>query len=182
MKAIDLISPAYREEQRRLHAEPRGYGGRGRKWAPTVLELVAQCDGASVLDYGCGQGSLAEAIAGHPGVFRIAEYDPAITGKDGRPAFADIVVCTDVMEHVEPRYIVTVIDHLATLTRKFLLLVVSLVPTAKTLSDGRQAHISLYDVAFWHEAFGRRFEIVRELDIKREKQWAVILTPIEASW
>lgn len=181
MKSVDLISPAYREEQRRLHAEPRGYGQRGRKWAPQILELVARCDGGSVLDYGCGQGSLAAALAGQPGVLRIAEYDPAIMGKDGRPAFADIVVCTDVMEHVEPRYIVTVIDHLASLTRKFLFLVVSLVPTAKTLSDGRQAHISLYDVPFWREAFGRRFAIVEELDIKPEKQWAAVLRPIEGT-
>lgn len=177
MKAVDLISPPYCQEQRRLHADPRGYGGRGRKWAPQVLELVAECDGASVLDYGCGQGSLAAALSGQPGVLRIAEYDPAIAGKAGRPTFADIVVCTDVMEHVEDRCLEAVIEHLSTLTRKLLFLVVSLVPTAKTLSDGRQAHISIHDVSFWRAAFGKRFSIVRELTVKPEKQWVAVLKP-----
>lgn len=173
-----LITQPYLEEQRRLHADPRGYGGRGRKWAPQVIALAEACGGASVLDYGCGQGSLAAALAGQPAVLRIAEYDPAIPGKDGRPSFADVVVCTDVMEHVEAAYLDEVIEHLATLTRRRLLLVISLVPTAKTLSTGEQAHVSLHDVAYWRAAFERRFAIVEELSIKPDKQWAVICRPL----
>lgn len=181
MSTPDLITRPYLEEQRRLHADPRGYGGRGRKWAPHVIAMAEACGGASVLDYGCGQGSLARALVDQPSVLRIAEYDPAIPGKSGRPSFADVVVCSDVMEHVEAEYVDAVIEHLATLTRRRLLLVISLVPTAKTLSTGEQAHITLHDVAFWRAAFARRFEIVDDLAIKPEKQWAVICRPIGAS-
>lgn len=163
--------------QRTLHANPRGYGQRGRKWADTVHALATTHDAASVLDYGCGQGSLAQALRGRPGLTRVQEYDPAIAGKDDLPGFADMVVCTDVMEHVEPDRIATVIAHLSLLTRKVLFLVISLVPTAKTLSDGRQAHISLHDVAFWRAAFGDGFDLVEELPIRAEKQWVVVLRP-----
>ncbi len=177
MKLVDLISPAYLAEQRRLHADPRGYGQRGRKWADLVAEMCVGLRGASVLDYGCGQGSLAQALDGRPGVLRVAEYDPAIPGKDERPAFADVVVCTDVLEHVEGPYIPAVIDHLATLARRRLLAVVSLVETAKTLSDGRQAHVSLHPAGFWRDQLSRRFTILDEPQVKPEKQWIAVCRP-----
>ena len=59
------ISAAYRDEQIWLHAEPRGYGGRGSKWAEVVAWLRTLYGARTVLDYGCGQGSLAAAVIEH---------------------------------------------------------------------------------------------------------------------
>lgn len=176
MRAIDLISPAYLQEQKVLHASPRGYGERGRKWADTVLALAKTHDAGSILDYGCGQGSLVKALRGQTSA-RLDEYDPAIPGKESLPSFADLVVCTDVMEHVEGACLPSVIAHLSVLTRRVLFLVISLVPTAKTLTNGDQAHISLYPVAYWREAFELDFELIDEFDIKADKQWAAVLRP-----
>ncbi len=156
MTREELISDAYVEEQRRLHAAPRGYGGRGSKWAPVVAELAASHGTRSVLDYGCGQGSLAQALrplwetASPLFRFGMAEYDPAIAGKDQPPAVAfDLVVCTDVLEHIESEKIHAVLGHLSSLSARLLFTVISLVPTNKTLSDGRQAHILLRSVEWW---------------------------------
>ncbi len=66
----------------------------------------------SVLDYGCGKGTLAEAVS-----FEIREYDPAIAGKDENPLPADLVICTDALEHIEPEYLDAVLVHIASLTR-----------------------------------------------------------------
>lgn len=171
-----LISDAYRAEQQRLHADPRGYGGRGRKWADTVRDIARTYGCASILDYGCGQGSLAVALADSG--LDVREYDPAVAGKDAAPAPADLVVCTDVLEHVEPDRIWAVVGHLASLSGKALFLVVSLVETAKTLSDGRQAHILLHTPAWWREMVGAHGCLVaRELAIKPEKQWVAVLVP-----
>lgn len=178
MRTFELISPRYRDEQRQLHAAPRGYGQRGSKWADTVLMVATTYGAGSVLDYGCGQGSLAAALRERPGILRVEEYDPAIAGKDHLPSFADMVVCTDVMEHVEGDRIPNVIAHLSLLTRKVLFLVVALVPTAKTLSTGEQAHISLYDVDWWRTVFSQAFEILDEPLVKPEKQWVAILKPL----
>ena len=41
--------------------------------------------------------------------FEIKEYDPAIPGKDSLPEPADIVVCSDVLEHIEPNYLLNVL-------------------------------------------------------------------------
>lgn len=181
MNSSDLISQAYLAEQKRLHADPRGYGGKGGKWASVVLGIVNEFGAATVLDYGCGQGSLAVALHG-AGFKWVTEYDPAIPGKDKLPHQADIVVCTDVLEHMEPELLETGLIHLQSLIRKAALVAVSVVPTAKTLSDGRQAHISLHNRDWWMMTLQRFFDVGRVLDDwKPEKQLVVVLTP-KAAW
>lgn len=156
------ISPAYLEEQRRLHADPRGYGGRGDKWFKTVA-VIAESMGKidAILDYGCGQNTLAAALGGMG--FRTRSYDPALPAFDAEPDASDLVVCTDVLEHVEGDCVGAVLAHLAALTRLSLFVVVSLVETSKTLSDGRQAHITLHPAEWWRariEAAGFRLSAV----------------------
>jgi 2-polyprenyl-3-methyl-5-hydroxy-6-metoxy-1,4-benzoquinol methylase len=170
----DLISDSYLEEQRRLHADPRGYGGKGRKWAMFVDNAGFHYHLSQILDYGCGQGSLATTLRAM-GWEHVTEYDPAIAGKDSPPEPADLVVCTDVLEHIEPDKLDAVLDHLAALSRRALFVVISLVPTAKTLADGRQAHISLHPAAFWAERLEQHFRVVEILAVKPDKQWVALL-------
>lgn len=173
-----LISDAHLREQQILHAAPRGYGQRGAKWAATVLELAREYRCATALDYGCGRGSLAVALHG---CMVVREYDPAVFGKASLPDPADLVVCTDVLEHVESDRIFAVVGHLAALTRRILFVVVSLVPTDKRLSDGRQAHILLRSVEWWRYLLveGHDFILARELQAgpaaKQHKQWVAVL-------
>jgi 2-polyprenyl-3-methyl-5-hydroxy-6-metoxy-1,4-benzoquinol methylase len=146
VKRVDLISDGYLDEQRALHAAPRGYGQRGDKWAKTINGIVGRHHVTSILDYGCGQGSLARALP----ELGIVEYDPAIEGKDEPPSGTfDLVVCTDVLEHIESEKIDAVVEHLSKLTQRYLVAVISLVPTSKTLRDGRQAHILLRSREWW---------------------------------
>lgn len=146
----ELISAAYLAEQRALHASPRGYGGRGAKWADAVAQLVRRFQASSVLDYGCGQGSLIAALKAQalPGI-RWAEYDPAIPEKSNQPVFADLVVCTDVLEHVELDKLDAVLRHLRQLARRAVFVVIALRPSNKTLSDGRNAHVTIETADWW---------------------------------
>jgi hypothetical protein len=179
---VQLISPAYLDMQRQLHAAPRGYGQRGHKWADVVCALIAEYRATSVLDYGCGQGALGRALRERalPGV-RIAEYDPAIAGKDALPTFADLVVATDVLEHIEPDRLDAVLGHLRMLTRKALWLVVSTCETAKILADGRNAHLIVQPGIWWRtrlEACG--FTVLpppASARTKPDKEWIAVVTP-----
>lgn len=179
MTRDDLISADYLEEQRRLHAAPRGYGGRGSKWAEVVLELAEKHKCRTVLDYGCGQGSLAKALQAMDAI-TVSEYDPAIVGKDAPPSETfDLVVCTDVLEHIESQKISAVMRHLSDVSAHILFAVVSLVPTSKTLSDGRQAHILLRSIEWWKFQFETTGFIlgneVRGRDPKKDhKQFAAV--------
>lgn len=153
-----LISPEYLAEQIRLHQQPRGYGGKGKKWATAVQSLSWTYGCTSILDYGCGEGSLITYLMAvndprfrdfSPRVTDYREYDPAIAGKDELPEPADLVVCTDVIEHVEPERLSTVLQHLKGLARKVLFLVIATRPSGKTLSDGRNAHLILESAEWW---------------------------------
>lgn len=179
---LERISPKYLEMQKTLHADPRGYGGRGDKWAGVVLQVAIEHECSSILDYGCGQGSLARTLRSQPlGAIRVDEYDPAIPGKDALPDFADLVVCTDVLEHVEPDRLDAVLAHLKLLARKALWIVVSTKGSNKVLADGRNAHIIIQPGAWWKERFkAAGFELHTPPTIVRSepsKEWAVVLTP-----
>jgi hypothetical protein len=152
LSRASLISPSYLDEQRILHAAPRGYGGKGDKWASGVAHLVKSYSAWSVLDYGAGRGSLALALGAllSPAV-RISEYDPAVPRIAALPGFADLVVCTDVLEHIEPDRLDAVLAHLKMLARKAVFVVIATRPSNKTLSDGRNAHLILEQDAWWVE-------------------------------
>lgn len=177
-----LISPHYLELQKRLHQAPQGYGGRGDKWAGIVMQLAVQYDAWSILDYGCGEGSLATVLrrSALHGI-RIDEYDPAIPGKDSRPGFADLVVCTDVLEHIEPDRLDNVLADLRMLARKVLWVVVSTKDSNKVLADGRNAHLIIENGDWWKQKVrAAGFTLHSAPSVVRtvpRKEWAVVLTP-----
>lgn len=181
MRIADLISPVYAGHQRALHAMPQGYGGKGDKWARGVLDVIAEYQCSSVLDYGCGQGSLGHKLRQWVGAaVRVDEYDPAVPGKDSLPLFADLVVCTDVLEHVEPERLSAVLAHLKLLARKAVFVVIATRPSNKTLGDGRNAHLIIEQDDWWIATMTKAgFAIhpgpVSPLD-KPSREWVAVLT------
>lgn len=155
----ELISEEYRQLNAQLHADNLAYGVGGGKHAKTVEKLCASLKTTSVLDYGCGKGYLAKELP-----FPIWEYDPAIPSKSDTPRPADIVVCADVLEHIEPERIEYVLDDLRRCTRKVGYFVIHTGPSAKSLADGRNAHILQQTRSWWEEKLGMFFEIGRIME------------------
>lgn len=148
-----LISPEYLEMNRQLHATG-AYGINGHKRVEDVMHLALQIDAKTILDYGCGRGTLKKNLT-----LPVREYDIAIPGKDSPPSPADLVVCGDVLEHVEPEYLENVIEHLKSLTRKLLYVVVHIGPAKKVLADGRNAHLIQESPEWWIDLLGKHFNI-----------------------
>lgn len=165
-----LISDSYRHLNTDLHSGGN-YGRHGDKWADKVVRLAAQYHAGSVLDYGCGQGSLARALD-----LDVREYDPAIAGKSARPDPADLVVCTDVLEHIEPDCLDDVLTHLCGLARTTCFVVVATRPAKKVLADGRNAHLIVESDDFWRARFASRFKIVSWEPLVEE--FAAVLEPL----
>jgi len=149
-----VISPDYLDLNKQLHRDNLAYGIGGEKHAPTVLKLVETMKTRSVLDYGCGKGYLAKAIP-----FPIWEYDPAMPGKDEPPRPADLVVCTDVLEHIEPEHLWAVLDDLRRCTLKVGYFVIYTEPAQKTLADGRNAHLIQKPRAWWQKRLEKFFYV-----------------------
>ncbi len=169
-RATPPISEDYRALQAELHASRPDYGAQGRRFARSIEDIALEFGCTSLLDYGSGKGTLREALAESSctQLARIDEYDPAIPGKDGEPQPADLVACTDVLEHVEQAKISVVLDHIRRLTQKVALLVISTQCSTKTLADGRNAHILSREPDWWADALSRFFTF-RRFDVLPEE-------------
>ena len=140
-----LITPAYRDLNTVFHHQRADYGMNGVRHVGAVKQLAQAYDARSLLDYGCGKQTLIEALR----LSWARGYDPCIPGLDGPPAPADLVACTDVLEHIEPECLEAVLDHLRSLTLKVLYATISLQPAKKTLPDGRNTHLIVQPAAWW---------------------------------
>jgi 2-polyprenyl-3-methyl-5-hydroxy-6-metoxy-1,4-benzoquinol methylase len=167
------ISEEYRLLNTKLHQTNEHYGRTGHNFASHVAKLRNLAHAQSVLDYGCGKGTLAEAVS-----FEVREYDPAIVGKDKDPQPADLVVCTDVLEHIEPEYLDAVLAHLASLTRLASFFVVHTGLAQKELADGRNAHLIIENSEWWHRKIGAYFHVSEVIQVehkgKKIKQFAFV--------
>lgn len=151
-----LISADYAHLNAQLHVSRPDYGTSGQRWASVVADLADRVGASEILDYGCGKQTLAAALPGR----RVIGYDPAIAALSALPEAADVVVCTDVLEHVEPEFIDDVLDDLCRVTRKAALITVATRPAVKTLADGRNAHLTVQPFGWWREHFLARFDVV----------------------
>jgi hypothetical protein len=161
------ITPEYLEMQRQMHDDyGDDYGRSGGEHAPRVFMAAAQVlrkvGECRVLDYGAGKGVLQRAILqAFPEVPGISyhQYDPCVPGIDSPPDKAEVVFCGDVMEHVEPECVNTVLRHIRDLTKKVAIFVISLRTAGKALPDGRNAHISLHGADWWRSYLKKYFII-----------------------
>jgi hypothetical protein len=154
-----LLSEDYREQNRYLHESSAVYGTSGHKWSAQILSVIETDGGyASILDFGCGKGTLATSLA-ESGI-AVAEYDPAIPGKDTPPEPAELVICGDVLEHVERDCLDAVLAELKRLAKRKLIVVIDTNPADKTLPDGRNAHLIIENAAWWGARLARDFDVL----------------------
>ncbi len=139
-----LISPEYIDQLRQMHEAGVFNGTSGRKHLPMIVYLMGKVGVQSILDYGSGDDSFG-TIAD----ISVVDYDPAVLGKDTMPEPADMVVCTDVLEHIEPDKLHNVLAHIHSLTIKACFLVIATRPADKRLPDGRNAHLIIDNAAWW---------------------------------
>lgn len=144
MRKPILISEEYKNLNKELHETNLMYGIGGGDYAEQVLSLYDEINATSILDYGCGKGYLAKALP-----FPIWEYDPAIPGKDDQPRSADLVVCIDVLEHIEPDKLLPVLSDIQRCTKKLVYFVIDTILAQKTLSDGRNTHSIVKNLEWW---------------------------------
>lgn len=142
----DLATDRYRQLLREKHASI-AWGKHGHSHAPEVQQYIKEIGARTVLDYGCGRATLAAAL---PDV-KVFEYDPGVAGKDDLPKPADIVVCTDVLEHIEPELLDRVLRHIYLLAKRAAYFVIATRLARELLPDGRNAHLIVQPPEWWVE-------------------------------
>lgn len=160
----ELVSEEYRAQLLEMHNRPGPpWGNKGYHHAGEALNFLG--DGHSILDYGSGKGTFGLAVREIRPDLDVRDYDPGVPGATALPDPADLVVCTDVLEHIEPDRLAAVLAHLFGLARRRAYLDIALFEAKKTLPDGRNAHLIIRPAPWW-------------LDVLASPDWWFVRTDI----
>lgn len=158
---VNLISPEYRILQADYHKECDHWGSSGQHWATDVLDFIIKNSALSVIDYGCGKNTLYETVKNDiPEDVSWCSYDPCVEAFDAEPPVSDLVISTDVLEHVEPELVENVLDDIAAKCTTGAFLVIFTHPAKHLLPDGSNCHKICKGEGYWRPLLEERFKVV----------------------
>jgi hypothetical protein len=169
-----LITENYRYLNAECHARKPKYGTGEKYDVESLLELCKTWETEDVLDYGCGKAKIATS-GQIP--FKMKLYDPAIPEYYMIPEPADIVMCTAVLEHIEPECLDDVIMDLRRVTKKLGIFTIDLEYDSTTLADGKNAHRSVHTEVEWIKKLDPYFTIHEIVPYKDVRCITVYVTP-----
>lgn len=156
----------YGEQMRQMH-EKGNFGIHGYtdiEWSSRAfISLVATLQRPiTVLDYGAGAGTYAEAVGKVFKWVSVTSYDPFHPKfrDNPEPGVHDAVNCTDVMEHVEFECVDNTLKYIADRARFMVCFSIGTEDANKHLPDGRNAHITQKSPKWWADKLRKYFAIV----------------------
>ena len=137
---------------------------------PTLVNITKENNCKTLLDYGCGKAipynknrcnevGLKNSVQELCNIESFDLYDPAYekysTLSDKK---YDIVVCTDVLEHIAEQDIDYVLTEILSRSNKIVFLNISCPPALKHFKQGKlkgkNVHISVFDPSWWGHKIG----------------------------
>lgn len=174
-------SPDYQElqEQYRILHEQGGDRTTGRKVeeknvfangeysreAPKIKELMKKHHIRSIINFGCGKPDtyfnkkmrvknvgVLPPMHEYLGKPYVRLYDPGVEEISQYPDMpAEMVICTDVLEHIPEPDIPWFLDELAELATKVLHVSIHLGPAMALLPNGENAHVTIRPAEWWEK-------------------------------
>ncbi len=141
-----LLSERYRQEQAQQHATGT-YGTASLQYGDMVSSIVERSGAKTLLDYGCGSMRNLAKVLDCDVLYQ--GYDPAVPEFSADPDAADLVVCIDVLEHIEPNCLSDVLEHIKSKTLGHVFFTVHTGPAKRILSNGRNAHLIQQPASWW---------------------------------
>jgi len=138
-----------------LHKIYPSYGVGGNWYRDIIIKIAKENGVKTILDYGCGKGSLVKLLEKD---FDAYGYDPYIP-EYSQNSFTDIdmVVSTDFFEHIEN--IDEVCEHIKSMNPKVQFHSISNRKASQILPDGRNAHLTIQSPEWWEERLGYMGEV-----------------------
>ena len=147
-----------------LHRTKR-YGQTSSYFAPHVKACIVDLHAQTVLEYGCGRSTLSDYVESEMGV-NWSKYDPAIKEHSTPPSTpSDLIVCTDVMEHIPEEDVDDVLAHIKSLS-DCVFFNISTRPAKNVLPNGENAHCTVWNEEKWRDTIHRHFPSVTIAHIK----------------
>jgi hypothetical protein len=166
--AGQVFDPELVEQYAVLHRSIR-YGTTSENLLDVLGPEIRELNPRTVLDYGCGQSRLAELLQSRFGILAY-RYDPAIREICCLPvAAADLVVNTDVLEHVPERDLDAVLSEIRRISSRALFAIAT-APAQTVLPNGQNAHCTVHSASWWQDRLRRHFEHVEHVRPPTEKR------------
>ena len=162
---MSTISCDYLAQQKTLH-ENKSYGKASVGYTPLVIDILKKTGFRSIADYGAGKCRLKAELTKFVSQFEYFPYDPAFP-EYGEPTPADVVVCIDVLEHIELDFLDEVLNQLKQMTNHIGLFTIHTGNAKKILSDGRNAHIIQQPATWWLEKILKHFDVIQLTPVKK---------------
>jgi 2-polyprenyl-3-methyl-5-hydroxy-6-metoxy-1,4-benzoquinol methylase len=146
-----MISNEYKQQLNELNGI-KNFGK--RKKIPKFLEsFIMQHNPNSIIDFGCGVGSLVLTLQETYPKKIIKGFDPGNKKFEVIPEeFFDLLISTDVLEHIELEYLDETLKFLSTKS-SLIYHLIALEPSSVILPDGRNAHLILESPEWWRNKF-----------------------------
>ena len=165
-----MLSEQYRAQLEQIHSKDL-WGVVGWTKGERVHKIMQTHSYTTLLDYGAGHGSLARWFYKHNIPVDLREYEPGRPEAAHQPEPAQLVVCLDVMEHVEPEYVDTVLDHIHSLAQCMVYFNIALQPAGRLLPDGRNAHLTIESADWWKRKLRKRWRLHKTHSDDRKLEW-----------
>ena len=151
---MKLYSDSYIEMLEPMVSD-HGMGNTGPKYKNQILEVYKEYACTNMLDYGAGWGSLKDSL--QPSTIPILEYEATRKDTLENRIKSDLLVCVDVLEHIELPYLENVFNDLKALTGIVSFITISTRASSKLLPDGRNAHLIIKPRKFWLKNYNKYF-------------------------
>ena len=148
---------------------------------PTLINVTKENNCKTLLDYGCGKAipydkdrckevGLKNPVQELCNIESFDLYDPAYEKYAELPDKKyDIVVCTDVLEHIAEQDIDYVLTQILSRSNKVVFLNISCRPAVKHFKEGKfkgkNVHISVFDPSWWGHKIGNIWNNFNHLKI-----------------
>lgn len=168
------------DQYRILHQTNPDYGASSVKFVEELSLFIEHLRPRNVLDFGCGKGSLIRTLSLKYPHITFVGYDPAIPGKEHLPeATFDLVINTDVLEHIPESALPDVLAQISRLSRN-VFFNLHHAATRTILPNGENAHCTIKPPEWYHALMSQYFAHITPLNGRRNYLSVVITFPTPA--
>jgi SAM-dependent methyltransferase len=140
-------SNSYKEMLKELH-ESKAFGNKS-SIPQEVIDCIEKYQITSILDFGCGKGNFLSTLKDRYPNIEVFGFDPGNDIFSTLPDKVDMIYSSDVLEHIEPDYLIETLADLKTRCSKIMYHLIACHPAKRIMNDGRNAHLIIENPDWW---------------------------------
>ena len=174
-----MITDNYKQLLSKMHQQGKFNNGQNR--VKEIISFIEMTGPKTVIDYGCGNGSMIVELGKLFKDITFFGYDPSNSLYETLPpVICDCLTSLDVFEHFEPEHLETTLQEIDLTFSRHAYIKIALYPAKKFLRDGRNAHLILEKPAWWREKILGNMSVELIEEVETERYYTLIAKKLNA--